>query len=115
MIDLCNGHVSDLGAHGPFRDDLEAPARKVTRQTRAGCLAWQLPVQEIVAIFRVLVNLHQFHQKLPDGILLQAVDAAISILVRQDESQSRVKVIADFLSPSGDEPLDDVPPLLLRR
>jgi hypothetical protein len=70
-------------------------------------------VQQVIAILGVFVDLEQLDQQLADGVFLQAVDAAITVLVRQDQSQGRVEITADLGSPPGDEALDDDAPLLV--
>lgn len=72
-------------------------------------------MKQVVSIFRVLVNLHELHEKLADGVLLQTVDTAVAVFVGQDETQSRIEVIANLFAPDSYEALDDVSSLLLGR
>lgn len=72
-------------------------------------------MKEIVTIFGISINLEQFHQEFPQYMLSEAVHPTSTVLVRQDESQSRVEVVAYFLTPPTDESLNNVPPLLMGR
>jgi hypothetical protein len=115
LVHLGNRHGTGLGAHGALGDGLEAAPRKVASEPRCRRLARQLPVQQVVAVFGVFVNLHQLDEKLSYGILLQAVDTAVAVLVGQDEAQRGIKVGTNLLAPARDEAVDDVATLLLRR
>ena len=66
-----------------------------------------------VPIFRVPVNLQDLDKQLANGILLEAVHAAVAILVGQDEAHGRVEVRAGVGAPAGQEALDDVPALFV--
>jgi hypothetical protein len=70
-------------------------------------------MQQVVAILGILVNLHQFDKQLPDGVLLQPVHPAITVLVGKNDAQGGIKVIADFFPPSIDKSLNDMASLLL--
>lgn len=72
-------------------------------------------MEQIVPVLGVLVNLHKLDKKLPNSVLLEAVDATVTVLVWEDQPQGRVKVVADLLAPSSDKPLDDVASLLVGR
>lgn len=72
-------------------------------------------MQEIVPVLRVAVDLHQLDEELTNGVLLQAVNASIAVLVWQYQAKGRVEVVSNFGAPSRHEALDDMAPLLMRR
>ncbi len=69
-VDLGDAQVTDLRAHLPLAQHLETAARKVARHAAGHGLAGELPVDEIVPVLGVLVNLHKFHKQLADVALL---------------------------------------------
>lgn len=92
----------------PLHDHFVTAARKITRHSACSGLTRLLPIQKIVAVFRVFADLHDPNEKLPYGLLLQTVHGPISVLLWDDQSERRVDVVANFLSPSRNKALDDV-------
>lgn len=70
-------------------------------------MAGQAPIEKTEAIGRVLINLHDIDEELADGLLLQAVDGPIPVLVGDDEAQGGVEVIANVVAPARDKALDN--------
>ena len=102
-------------AHGPSREDLVASPGEIPSHAAGGGSARELPVQQVVPIFGISVNLHKLDEKFADVALLQAVDTPVVISVGQYQAQGRVDVIADLFLPPSDEALDDETALLVRR
>ena len=101
--------------HGPSREDLVASPGEIPSHAAGGGSARELPVQQVVPIFGISVNLHKLDEKFADVAFLQAVHTPVVIRVGQYQAQGRVDVIADLLLPPGDEALDDETALLMRR
>ena len=70
-------------------------------------------MQKVVTIFGVLIDFHELNEQLSDGVLFETINSTIAILVRQNQTQSRVEIGTNFFPPSNDEALNDVPPLFM--
>jgi hypothetical protein len=62
LVDLSYGHVARCCAHRSLTDDFMASSCKVTSQGGRRLHAGQLPVQDVVAVIAVLVDLHKLDQ-----------------------------------------------------
>lgn len=49
------------------------------------------------------VDTRDFHQESANGLFFETIHGSLSILVRKDEPECRIDIVADLLPPSGDE------------